>query len=398
MEMLCGVTGCYRITMKKTKKPKAKKTAKTEISEEKRAYDEWVQLFACDDPHWKFPTRYVDFPRLMGHAKKFTEFEKRYPGCVEDLMTGVPTYYCILCVSKNDPPDIIKKAYQRKKVPTTYPDDVLGRACEMLSDRRKRSDYEEILRLFLKIMQGYTAKEKRELIEEHSEWIEDEKERATEYYISENRGAWRNLYHQGAPTFYELLGVDRAKLKEGEEVKCKNKDVDTRLAEEVCRIMNNPQLKFEYDFMLGMVGEILPMGYRAEVKSRNTTWDGDDLRYLVALRHYDDVAKYDRIRSMHGEWDEYLGDKTFYDVLSIDGALVPDDKREAEGFIRNAYRSMERTPEVNLAYSVLKNFKVRGDYDWLLKNRELVDMLIKIGTGEMDDETRDKVISSMDAT
>ena len=380
----------------KTKKPKSKTTAKTEISEEKRAYDEWMQLFACDDPLWKLPRRYVDFQRLMGHGKKFAEFEKHYPDCIEDLITGVPTYYCVLCVSKNDPPDIIKKAYQRKKVPTTYPDDTLERACEMLSDRRKRSDYEEILRLFLKIMQGYPAKEKLELIEEHSEWIEDEKERATECYISGNRGAWFNLYYIGAPTFYELLGVDQAKLKKGEEVKCENKGVDKRLAEEVCRILNNPQLKFEYDFMLGMVGEILPGGYRAEVRIGKTRWKGNDRLYLVALRHYDDLAKYDRIRSMHEDWGEYLGDKTFYDVLTIDMALVPEDKREAEGFIRNRYRSMKRTPEVNLAYSVLKNFKVRGDYDWLLKNQKLVDLLIKIGTGEMDDETRDKVTAIMD--
>ena len=384
--------------MKKIKKPKVKKTAKTEISEEKRAYDEWMQLFACDDPLWKLPKRYVDFSRLMGHGKKFAEFEKRYQGCIDDLVTGVPTYYCVLGVSKNDPPDIITKAYQRKKVPTTYPDDTLKRAYEMLSDRKKRSDYEEILRLFLKIVQGYPAKEKRELMEEHSEWIEDEKERATEYYLSKNRGTWLNLYYIGAPTFYELLGVDRAKLKEGEEVECKNNDVDARLAEEVCRILNNPQLKFEYDSMLGMVDKILSRNYRVEVGRRKTTWEGDDLLHLLVLRHHDDVAKYDWIRSMHEDWGAYLGDKTFYDVLTVDKALVPEDKREAEGFIRNMYRSIERTPEVNLAYSVLKNFKMRGDYDWLLKNHKLVDMLIEIGTGEMDDETRDKVIAIIDAT
>jgi len=382
----------------KIKKPKAKKTVKTEISEEKQAYDEWMQLFACDDPLWKLPKRYVDFPRLMGHGKKFAEFEKHYPDCIDDLMTGVPTYYCVLCVSKNDPPDVIKKAYQRKKVPTTYPDAVLKRACEMMSDRKKRSDYEEILRLFLKIMQGYTAKEKRELIEEHSEWLEDEKERATEYYLSKNRSAWFNLCYMGAPTLYELLGVNRAKLKVGEEVKCNNKDVDTRLAEEVCRILNNPQLRFEYDSVLGIIGKILPEYYRAEVKSGKPAGGWNDVGYLMALRHYNDVAKYDHIRSVHEDWGEYLGDKTFYDVLTIDKALVPEDKREAEGFIRKVYRDIERTPEVNLAYSVLKNFNMRGDYDWLLKNQKIVDTLVEIGMGKMDDKTRDEVITIMDAT
>ncbi|RZN37546.1 MAG: hypothetical protein EF813_05700 [Methanosarcinales archaeon] len=382
----------------KTKKPKVKKTAKTEISEEKRAYDNWMQLFACDDPTWKLPKRYVHFQRLMGHGKKFAEFEKQYPDCIDDLMTGVPTYYCVLCVSKNDPPDTIQKAYQRKKLATTYPDEILKRACEMLSDRRKRSDYEEILRLFLKIMQGYSAKEKRELIEEHSEWLEDEKERATEYYLSKNRSEWFNLCYMGAPTFYELLGVNRAKLTEIEKVKRNNKDVDTRLTDEICKILNNPQLRFEYDYVLDITGEILPEYSQADDKSRKPTGIWNDVGYLMTLRHYNDVAKYDHIRTMHEDWGEYLDDKTFYNVLTLDKALVPEDKREAEGFIRNAYRSMKRTPEVNLAYSVLKNFNMREDYNWLLKNQKTVDMLIKIGAGKMDDKTKDEIIAIMDAT
>jgi len=169
-------------------------------------------------------------------------------------------------------------------------------------------------------------------------------------------------------------------------------------AEEIYRILNNPRLKSEYDSVLDMVGKILPDYYWAEVKSGEATWDGDGFGYLVALRHYNDVAEYDRIRNLHEDWSEYLGDKTFYDVLSIDMALVPEDKREAEGFIRNVYRSMKRTPEVNLAYSVLKNFRYRGDYDWLLKNYKLVDILFEIGMGEMDNKTRDELIAIIDAT
>ncbi len=92
-------------------------------------------------------------------------------------------------------------------------------------------------------------------------------------YHGESR---RNLLTHGAPTFYELLGVDRAKLKGGEEENCEKKGVDKRLSEEVCRILNNPQLRFEYDFMLDMMGEILPGGYLEEIRSRKTSWSGND--------------------------------------------------------------------------------------------------------------------------
>ena len=381
--------------MKKAKKSKAKKAEKIEISEEELAYNEWMQLFACDDPYWKFPTRYVDFSRLMGHGKRFESFGEHYSDCLEDLLSGSPTYYCVLCVSKNDPPDVIKEAYQRKIEHSTYPDDVIERACEMLSDRKKRSDYEEILRLFLKLMQGYSAKDKRELVEEHDEWIEDEKEHATVNYLMKHRGAWLNLYHLGAPTLYDLLGVDRAKLKEGEVVQCKNNGVDRRLAEDACRILNNPQLMFEYDFMLDRADEILPVDYLMDGEIKKPVWKGDDRSYLVALRCYEDMRKHDRIMEEHIDWMDYMGDKTFYDVLTIDRDSIPEDKREAERSIRNAYRDLERTPEVNRAYSVLKNFRMRADYDWVLKQAAIVDALNGIAMTEPDDTTLDKMIDKM---
>ncbi len=389
--------------MKKAKKSKAKKAEKTtkiekaEISKEEKAYNEWMQLFACDDPYWKFPTRYVDFSRLMGYAKKFESFENRYSDCIDDLLSGTPTYYCVLCVN-NDPPDVIREAYQRKIEHSTYPDDVIKRACEMLSDRKKRSDYEDILRLFLKVMQGYSAKDKREMREEHDEWIEDEKEYATVNYIMEHRGAWLNLYHLGAPTFYELLGVDRAELGLGDVVQCKTEGVDRRLVEDACRVLNNPQLKFEYDFMLDRADEILPASYLMDDERRKPEWRGADRAYLVALRCYDDVKKQYRIMDEHGDWMEYTGDKTFYDVLTIDRYSIPGDKREAERFIRNVYRDMERTPEVNLAYSVLKNFRMRADYDWILRYGELVNVLHGIDMTDLDDTILDEIIEISDAS
>ncbi|MEA3283142.1 MAG: hypothetical protein U9Q68_11445 [Euryarchaeota archaeon] len=381
--------------MKKAKKPKTKKAEKIEISEEELAYNEWMQLFACDDPYWKFPRRYVDFSRLMGHAKKIESFREQYSDYIEDLLSGVPTYYCVLCVSKNDPPDVIKEAYQRKIEQSEYPDDVLERACEMLSDRKKRFDYEEILHLFLKLMQGYSAKDKRELIEEHDEWIEYEKDNATVNYIMKHRGAWLNLYHLGAPTLYELLGVDRKKLKAGEVVQCKNEGVDPRLAKDACRILNNPQLRFEYDFMLDRADEILPMDYLMDDERRKPVWEGDDRSYLVALRCYEDMRKQDLFMSEHADWMDYVCDRTFYDVLTIDKDSIPVDKREAERFIRNAYKGLERTPEVNRAYSVLKNSRMRSDYDWILKQVATVDALQEIAMTEPDDTTLDKMIEML---
>jgi len=268
------------------------------MAEEKRTFDDWMNLYTCDDPYWKIPTRYMDPSRVEGAVKKVEKLDKRYPGCADDLFGGLPTYYCVLCVSKSDSPQVIKEAYERKKNFSAYPDEVIERAYDMLSDDEKRTAYNELLPLFQKLLLGFRAIERRELKEEHDSWLQTENKAAIWGYILKNRQAWLILSHRGAPTFYELIGVDRAELKEGEELKCKNTDVDARLADEICGILNNPQLRFEYDFILD---ELTSMRDDDEGKDFNELgddipfWTGGDARYLILLKYYDFLERYENI-------------------------------------------------------------------------------------------------------
>lgn len=366
------------------------------MSEEKKAFDEWMQLYVCDDPYWEIPSRYMDTSRIGQYLKKLQKFEKSYLVYVDDLYAGLPTCYCMLCVSKNASSAAVEKAYERKKKQSVYPDDVLKRACEVLSSSKKRSDYDEIIYLFNKVMQNYAAKERRELTGEHTTWLEKEKDQAILNYIRENHGVWQQLFFHGAPTFYELLGVDRTKLKLEEEAKCKNKDIDKRLVEEIYKIINDPQLRFEYDFMLDVLDEIFGEEKSEMFKSEKAFWEGRDVTYLMTLRHYEHIKKYEQIINMHNDWEAYIEDRTFYDVLTIDLSSIPEDKQEVENIIRNAYKDKERTPEVNLAYSVLKNFRLRNDYGWLLKNKKWLDLLHGIDVEEVDDAEINNVLEMVD--
>ncbi len=366
------------------------------MAKDKRAFDDWMNLYTCDDPYWRIPTRYMDPSRVEGAIKKVEKLDKRYPGCADDLFGGVPTYYCVLCISKSDSPQVIKEAYERKKNFSAYPDVVIERAYDMLSDDEKRTAYDGLMRLFQKLLLGFHAIERRELKEEHEDWLQEENKAAIWGYILTNRRAWLILSHRGAPTFYELIGVDRAELKEGEELKCKNTDVDARLADEICGILNNPQLRFEYDFMLD---ERTRMQNDDEEKDFDdleddvTFREGGDVKYLLLLKYYTFLERYEDIMNEHGDWENYTGEKTFYDVLGIDAALIPVEKREAENFIRNAYRGKERTPEVNLAYTAVKNSRLREDYNWLLKHWKWISMLRKSDRGVVDDA---EIIAAME--
>jgi len=379
------------------------------MAEEKK-FEEWMRFYTCDDPYWEVPARYMDQSRIGRLEKKLEKYDRLYPGCVDDLYDGLPTYYGVLCVSKNDSREVIEKAYARKKKCSVYPDDVIERAYEMLSDKKKRSTYNEIISTFLKIMMAFTAVEKREIAEDHDDWLEREKKSATMGYIMENHRAWLYLFYLGAPTFYKILGVNRAKLKNGEEVKCKKKNVDPRLAEEICRILNNPQLRFEYDFMLDELSKLFdenPLaneliqhlrGYGSSSRRKKAFLKGEDAMYLMLLKYFDYLARYEEIMNEHPDWEEYLGkNKTFYTVLNLDVVSIPPDRREAENYIRHAYKNKKRTEEVNLAYSVLKNSSLREDYDWLLNHRKWVSVMHELNLEEANSAQINEVMEIADA-
>ncbi len=367
------------------------------MGEEKRAFDEWMELYSCDDPYWKVPARYMDPSRLDKIYDKLERFKKLYPKWTEDLKSGLPTYYCMLCVTKDAPADELKKAYEQKKKCSVYPPEVIDRAYDALSTEKKRSAYNIVLRLFLKISQSLTPNIKREMIDDHDDWLKEEKEYATWEYITEKRGAWLELFHRGAPTFYDVLGLD----EDTEVLAVKSSAEIERMSSlevEIRKILENPQLRFEYDYMLDyIINEALDEYELEEIEDKRALWTGKDDLYLLLLERFDDLKRYEKIKHEHEDWEKYTGDKTFYDLLNIDAASIPDARREAENSIRGAYRDKERTPEVNLAYSILKNSQLRDDYNWLLKNREWVSVLHEFDIEYDDDAELKAAIGIADA-
>ncbi len=119
----------------------------------------------------------------------------------------------------------------------------------------------------------------------------------------------------------------------------------------------------------------------------------------MVLKYYDYLERYEKIKNKYLDWEEYTGDKnkTFYDVLNLDMASIPSDRREAETVIRNAYKDKKRTEEVNLAYSVLKNSRLREDYDWLLKHEKWVRMMHELDVEKADDVQINEVMEIADS-
>lgn len=87
----------------------------------------------------------------------------------------------------------------------------------------------------------------------------------------------------------------------------------------------------------------------------------------------DIIIRIGSLLSVNHDWIRFLppAEKTFLRIFVLDEEIKSLSKGEIESLLRTRYRSLEKTNEVNLAYSVLKKEEDRQDYRWLLQNHEL---------------------------
>jgi hypothetical protein len=141
--------------------------------------------------------------------------------------------------------------------------------------------------------------------------------------------------------------------------------------------------------MLGFIAKHLDRELLEERERNRKKWKQIDRGtfekiILTALSEPDVIEKYMQRRievlSSNQDWKQYLPPhkETFLSVLGLDAGSLRADKKEVERAIREKYRQLEKTPQVNLAYSVLKNTSQREDYLWLLENHEMLDTLVSL--------------------
>ncbi len=112
---------------------------------------------------------------------------------------------------------------------------------------------------------------------------------------------------------------------------------------------------------------------------------------LTALSEPDAILKYmqrwEEIINSNQDWKQYLppNKETFLSVIGLDRNSLSGDKKEVERTIREKYRYLEKTAQVNLAYSVLKNTSQREDYLWLLENHEMLNTLFNLFKKEQEE-------------
>lgn len=343
-----------------------------------------------DDPYWKIASIYMDAHRVGRFISRFERFEDLHPEWTYGLMNGVPTYYCVLGVERGATEDQIEQAYERKLEFSSYPKEVLWEAFDVVSSPRLQKEYDELLLAFEQVTKCMLPAEKNELVKKHSACISIEKDYIRMDQILSRYKDYIFLYMHGMPELYEIAGL--AKDSTTEEIR-RNCRTDSELLKKISALLNDSASREEYDFMLDFSAKY---GNTERLEAREKyrkKWERMDRGVfekiiLAALNEPDAIGRYmqrrDEILNSNQDWKQYLppNKETFLSVLGLDAGSLRADKREVERAVREKYRQLEKTPQVNLAYSVLKNTSQREDYLWLLENHEMQDPLISLLSAE----------------
>jgi curved DNA-binding protein CbpA len=347
-----------------------------------------------DDPYWKVSSIYMDSHRIGRFLIKFEQFDEEHPLWTEELLDGTPTFYCILGVSRNATKDEIQKAFEEKLKFSSYSKDVIKEAFEVLNDLKLQKEYDELLFIFEQMTKCMSHMEKSELIENHNANISIENEFVRMGCIQPQYEQFLSLHLFGAPDLYEMVGLNKKSSFEEIKSQC---ETGSELIKKIYTILGNPAKREEYDFMMYFIQKYGERSKHEQRKKRMITWINMDRNLFEkimvnALDRSDDAEKLKRrmfeILTNNQDWQQYLppNKETFFSILCLDKSSLSCDKKEIEKIIREKYRYLEKTPKVNLAYSVLKNESQRSDYLQLIENIELLNAYKKIFSDEEDEE------------
>jgi curved DNA-binding protein CbpA len=339
-----------------------------------------------DDPYWKVGGIYMDAHRVGRFLDKFERFEEKYPEWTDELLEGTPTFYCVLGVPRGTGKDEVKKAYDLKSRFSSYSPSIIGEAFEVLIDPKLQKEYDKLLFIFEQTTKCMPIFEKKELIKKHSLRIDIEKQFVRMGSLMHHYKNYLEFHINGMPDLYEIAGLDRNSSIETIE---KNRKTDSELNKKIFDILCNPASREEYDFVLNFTQRFGDRTENEKRIGRKKRWaDFDKILFekivLTAINDGDEMDKFkQRIASIinsNQDWLQYLppSKETFFSILGIDNSTLPSDKKELEKVIREKYRTLEKTPEVNLAYSVLKNTSQREDYLYLMKNIDMLNATKKI--------------------
>ena len=345
-----------------------------------------------DDPYWRVSSLHLDMQRLGRSLKQFEHFIDEFPEWTEALLEGIPTWYCVFGVHRGASEEEIEEAYSKKSRFSYFTSFLIEEAYDVLTDEYLQKKYDELLSLFEQYSKCMSASEKKELIENHNENLKCEKDFTRMIEIRSQYFKFLELHLFGAPGLYEIIGCRQDASIGDIKRKCEN---GSELFKKIEAILGDQKKRDDYDFLMYFAGKYGPSQDHEQRDRKAKKWEKIDKKsfeqiILMALDPDDAMriqGRMSEILNNNQDWMKYLppNKDTFFSILGIDQGSLSGDKKEIEKILREKYRPLEKTPLVNLAYSVLKNESQRADYIWIFDNSHIFKAMKFIASDEEEE-------------
>lgn len=347
-----------------------------------------------DDPYWQVSPESYDPKRGSDYLERFRRFSFEHPQWVHDIVHGMPTYYGVLNVLKGASAEELRLAYEREKEFSALPDETVEEAYSVLSDLQNRVKYGEFLILFEKVSIFFPPEEKEELVSVHAKVLEMTRNARRIQTVNQEYHDYLMLVGVGMPDIFEFSGLGPDCT---EEEAAGYATEGNELSMKISSILKDPLQREKFVFVREFFENIEDPEREANIVGMREIWStyGEEyiqkilLMSLSTSKQFSTImARIHNIFSQNHDWINYLppGDKTFFSIFDLDESVCSLSKGEFESVLRARYRTLDRTPEVNLAYTVLKNQNLREEYIWLMKHYDLKKLDPVLDYKSSDDE------------
>ena len=332
-----------------------------------------------EDPYWKVSTENLDPRKGTQYIERFVNYQVRYPQWFEDISSGVPTYYAVLGLLKGFSKEALQSAYEQECKLSTYPDDSIEEAYRVLSDLQLRVKYDEFLIRFEHATRYSPAHMIEGLKKAHDEFLKNALIIRKLGDFAQEHHDYMYLISKGMPSIFEYSGLKHS-CSDGEIEKYASSGDELSVL--ISSIMRDPKKREQFANYDTFIETSSNEDAKEQIRKLQQRWKELDPRLVRKIlqmslqdseQMVDIFERIEKILSLNHDWKEYLppSEKSFFSIFGVDEHISSLPKSEAESLLRARYRTLERTPEVNLAYTVLKNPTLRDEYTWMSHHYEL---------------------------
>lgn len=356
---------------------------------ERSSFKKRLNLYYSNDKYWPKKNRKMQIRELKVY-QELRYFGKSHKDWLYyHLEYGCPTFFSILGVDLNVNMNRLKEIYQFKCENSYIPVYIIEEAYKTIKNVQLRSKYIRFIKLFRHYYNLLEEEEKTELDDKHSDWLYYEKKKIILSLILERHKNWDLLYVIGINLFSitnikhsykmkDIFALYKKYLKDTSE--------KSKILAFITKKFLNSFVYQEYRTFLS----IFPTFFLKKKKNRVAeklqkhwlimNFKLTDFRNILLSeeRLMEKIDAHHSILSKNINWIDYLppNKKTLYQVLDIDiKSFNSNIKIESENInsqfrdlLFKKYKCAQKSPEINLAYTILRNPQMRADYDWMLKN------------------------------